>query len=1523
MTSNIGIGGFGPEPGARRALHRMLDVLREAGPAGTARLAHPAGAGRSGATSGPELSGTESSRQSVGVRGAAAEAMGAGARTTDLARLLSAHGAMSRLAPAALGAHAAVGELDVRRAAFAAVERTLADGARAVRGPIETLQRVLDSAATGSGSPGDLEGAGDDGSRGAGSAGPGQARSTTAGSSEVARSESPQGAVSTSAAQREVSARTAVTVREGAGALARAADRLDTLRLEAEAAVRATAAQVDALSQEVAAADRRARSQERSQARLDSERAEIRAALTRRDAAAREIVRLTGASVQVPSPGEAELADLPAARGAGATGSPGATASPTSSATSSATAGAGESGEREAMRITLAGRPLVDEQGGHSLLDRLGPGSGTTAGPDASAGAAGRGARADQAAADRAARERAAEERAAEERRTADRRDRGEQSETGPIDRRALQSAAERLAMAHVDDGDPSARAARERRLSDREAQQRIDDRRAVREQVRADVGVTGGDRPDAAASAAPSRADARDAEAGSRAVRSSSDPAQDAARARQEARAAELTAAAGASAAGRETRRELSRGEDAGAERAARLHDRDSRDRAADAREEARATARHTAGTDAAGDAERLVRKALARIDAQQAAAAVADLRDAQRADAEQADAVRATSPQVRGAVPESAEGRRAVSTPGASTGPGVDRIEADPIESVAGALAGRLAAAERIVPAAQEQLRAATQAYVRVVEALTAPGGPLAGHDLTDLVGRLGGAALSGGGASGAGASGMAPGAEAAPRPAPEVAGVLATIESARAQAGDQALLAQRRLDVLSVVDSVLADAPTSQAGGLVSAALGGAALSTSGAWQTSQGGQHLVSSLQSLNALTASLGAVAGLSAVVGPSAPTVSVSGSAGLVATPSASALDAAAPGRSGSASLPAGAGGTDVGGGIRSGASLGPVPGGAGSDAALLGAAGLATPAGVDGAGALRGSWTSGPGVRVALLAPPTPASPEGATPEGATPGSPAMGSAGTGPTGAPVVGGGIGTGAVDGLTSASAAAVGGPGAGQPRLGSAGPDAVSSAGAVGGALFAGDGASGSGTAGVAPTGVLTAMSAVLGPNALAGTGTTETGGAGVAPTAALATPAAPGELGEPAWGGPRIPYVVSVSVVSVAAAAVVATAPLQTGAVLNAGRGFSFALVTHAGTRGQATTSVSVGPGARLGTVAAAINASAAPVFAQVEGLGAGSTSGEPAEQRLVISATETGSDTSIALVDGLGSRRPSVLGAVAQVQAGADSLVHASFADGAVVGVSGATTSLPGALPGVDLALRGRSGEEPGAGSSVGLGDVALVQVRADTPAALRQLTTLVDAATSVLDGLAGRGAIDPVAAAALAQEPAIADLSTRIAAVLTGSAAASDASAITGSTALGSGVSGTVSGTGPTGAIGAEGRRALPGVQLDRQARLQVDAAAFELAHAADPYAVESQVHTAARELLAVAREASDPRSGVLHVRIVGESAFVQEYAVTQANVDERMQYRQDALLERVDAMQSLLDHLGAERQWLTTQV
>ena len=1546
VTSNIG--GFAGEPGASPALHRWLDVLRDAGPTGTARLAHPAGSGRAGS----------SDAAAAAAGGRSVSSAGAGARATDLGHLLRAHGAASRLAPAALGAHAAVGELDVRREAFAAVERTLADSVRALRAPVQALEPLLQqatAAADGAGATGSTaSGSTASGSTATGSTATGTAatgtppnRSTSpsAGPSANPMSVASSGSPSRSEAQREVAARTAVTVREGAGALARAADRLDTLRLEAEADVRATAAQVDALSQEVASADRRARMEARAQDRLDSERAGAREAQTRRDeaearrdTAARELVRLTGASVHVASAptsaaasgtvsGAFAAGSAGASGTAAATGVPGSASSLSSSGSPSAEP---ESGASAALRIMLGDRALVDEHGAHPLVVRSVPGAPPGVSDPAAVADAPRDARGDR-------------------REAAD-------PHTGAIDRRALQSAAARLAQADLEDGDPSARSSRERRISDREAQERVEDRRSVRERWAA---LDDGDSARAAASQRASQG-------------STTETSTDRSRAASESRPDVEPASREAS------HRERAEGSD-------RLERSDQLDRSErrEPRESSERRGSEDAARDAAGDADRLVRKALARIDAEHAAAAVADLRDGQRA-ADAAD--RAVQEAAEDAAREAADARTRAPRLQLSWADGAD------VEATAGVLAGRLAAAERIVPDAQERVQSAIRAYAQAVGALSLPGGALEGHDPADLLGSSAAAGRSAESAraesaraasgpeltpasrpGGSGreavegsASGPAPLAAAATRAAAGLTVAVRGVETARADAGEQAVLAQRRLDVLSVVDSVLADAPSSQAGSLVSAALGGGAAPT-GAWQTSQSGQHLVSSLQSLNAVTASLGAVAGLSAVVGPTAPTVTVSGSATLVATPSASALDGRLPG------LPAGqAGALPVGMSPDLVAGIGRAGGAIGGGGALAGAAGLgvspagpaaAGPVGSGGglSGAAEGSlgatlWTSGPGVRVALLAPAT-AGALAADPSLAGEGGPAGGSgavaasgtSGLGPD--PVAPGATATGGAPAPTSGAVPGGGAPAAQIPQS----PHGTGVAAVPG---TAGSGSSiPSGTPSLAATGPGLADSS----STQVGTGTAagSTGDPTFTPEApGLGLPAGPTGAAGPsaeaaAWSGPHIPYDVEVSVVSVAAAAAVATAPLPTGAVLNSGRGFSFALVTHAGSPGEATTSVSVGPGARLGTVAAAINASAAPVFAQVEGVGAGSP---PAEQRLLISATETGADTAIALVDGFGSRRPSALGGVAQVQAGADSVVQARFADGAVVGVSGATTSLPGALPGVDLALRAGSGGAagigagggtgsgtgtgPGAGAGISsgsgqgagagagpteVGATARVEVRADTPAALRQLTTLVDAATSVLDGLRGRGPIDPAAAGVLAQDPAIADLTTRIAAVLTGAAAASGSAGASGSAA----VSGTVSGAGASGAIGAVdaldpvGRRPLPGVHLDREARLQVDAEAFGLAHADDPYAVESQVHRAARELLAVAREASDPRTGVLPVRIVGESAFVQEYAVTQAGVDERMQYRQEALTDRVDAMQSLLVHLGAERQWLSTQV
>ncbi|MDO5712611.1 MAG: hypothetical protein Q4P32_12870, partial [Micrococcales bacterium] len=543
----------------------------------------------------------------------------------------------------------------------------------------------------------------------------------------------------------------------------------------------------------------------------------------------------------------------------------------------------------------------------------------------------------------------------------------------------------------------------------------------------------------------------------------------------------------------------------------------------------------------------------------------------------------------------------------------------------------------------------------------------------------------------------------------PSPQLTDVLAAVEAARADVGERALLAQRRLDVLSVVDSVLAGVPATQAGGLVSAGLGGGPAAL-GAWQTSRSGQHLVSSLQSLNALFASLGAVAGLSAVLGPTPPTVRTSGSSVVVATPSASALDS-----------PEGTGGSVTG-------SMAGMLGGS-----PLGSAAVAGTDGQGGVGAGDGLWVTGPGVRVSLVK------------------------------------------TSSGSADANRA---------PVPGGVNPSAV--ANTAGGSIPPQD--------------------------------------SGVASAPEVATgPAAP-------WQAPRIPYDGSLTVVSVAARAVVASAGLPTGMVLNAGRGFSFALITHAGGQTQATTSISVGPGARLSTLAAAINASSAPVYAQVEGFGTGS---QTPEERLVLFATETGADTDITIVDGLGSRRPSALGAIAHLRSGADSIVDALLRDGSVVRVASATTSLPGALPGVDIALRASGaliGAEPQPDATL----TAEVSVRPDTPAAARHLSVLVCAAAAVLDGLAGRGPIDVAAARALAQDPAVADLSARIAVVVGGPPAAGAGGVSANATPGGATAA-------PVGLPGAFAERPLgpplPGVHVDRHGRLQVDEEAFLLAHGMAP--------------------------------------------------------------------------------------
>lgn len=761
--------------------------------------------------------------------------------------------------------------------------------------------------------------------------------------------------------------------------------------------------------------------------------------------------------------------------------------------------------------------------------------------------------------------------------------------------------------------------------------------------------------------------------------------------------------------------------------------------------------------------------RDALARIGAAPTAPeAAAPSRRAQR------DAAGAADPAERGDPVEPADraGRLRWAEGGAVTG-------------VSGVLAGQLASAQRLVPMAADGLRDVQERFVASVRALAAPGAPLEGQDVEALLHPLTAAAAPGAPAGGAAPPpGPVPATASAGARAPAdsqatadadpdlvdvaldtLAGLPAALAGLRDSAADRLQGAQRRLDVLSVVDAVLAGgAPPADAGGLVSAAIGAAA--PSAGTQAAQSSQHLVSSLQAVNALTASLGTVAGLAAAVGPTPPIVSVSGSPQLVATPAGAVLGlTGVPSDPGSSASPSASSSVSS---VATPAGFGPVVGSLGP--ALPQEHGRET----------AGPWQPGAGVQVRMFSAP------------GAPGDLALGA-------------------------------------DPATGDE---------------------AGSRTAGPVP-----------------------------------------------GWAGPGIPFEADVTIHSVAASASVATATLPVGGVLNSGRGFSFALLTHADSASPQVTSVTVGEGARLRQVAGAINASGAPALARVEGL---STPTGPG-QRLVVTASDSGADTRLALVDGLGTTRPSVLGATVTLRSGADSVVDVAWADGAAVRITAPSSSLPGALPGVDLALRG------GADGPA----TARLEVGADAPAAWRRLETLGTGAAAVLDGLAGRSAIDAAAGRALAADPAIATLSSRIAAAL----------GLAGDETAPGGAAPAAAGATP-GSLAAA-RQSLPGLRLERDGRVLLDREAFLRAYDKDPGGLEARVQSAARELLSVARETTDPRSGVLPVRIMGEQAFVSEYSVGSAGVDERMQYRQDALEERTEAMQSLLVRLGQEQQWLGEQV
>lgn len=362
------------------------------------------------------------------------------------------------------------------------------------------------------------------------------------------------------------------------------------------------------------------------------------------------------------------------------------------------------------------------------------------------------------------------------------------------------------------------------------------------------------------------------------------------------------------------------------------------------------------------------------------------------------------------------------------------------------------------------------------------------------------------------------------------------------------------------------------------------------------------------------------------------------------------------------------------------------------------------------------------------------------------------------------------------------------------------------------------------------------------------------------------------------------------------------------GEVLGAGEPFTLGIVSGVGVPGaEATTLVTLPGGATLADVAAAINAAPAGARASVGAAGPG------AEQLEVVSAA-TGRGSGVTVTDG--AEPPgasSALGPFTEEAGGGDTVVRASTSGGAPLSFTSPTPLVSGVVPGLDLTVHRAA---PGGAVTLTL-----------TP----DPTSALNRAQALLDGVAAVGALTASSAppppggflgglrAAVSAGSSPATSMSPTASMASGLAQAATPGARDEAVAVGRAVGAAIDAA----LVDSGGRPLLPGVTKDRDGRYVFDREQFGRAYVRDAHEVESALTRVSASLGEVVKEASDPRTGVLPVRIVGEQAMRPEYTVTDAGVDERLGYREEELQRRSEALQTLLERLEGQRDWLTAQV
>ncbi|WP_168582182.1 FlgK family flagellar hook-associated protein [Gephyromycinifex aptenodytis] len=118
----------------------------------------------------------------------------------------------------------------------------------------------------------------------------------------------------------------------------------------------------------------------------------------------------------------------------------------------------------------------------------------------------------------------------------------------------------------------------------------------------------------------------------------------------------------------------------------------------------------------------------------------------------------------------------------------------------------------------------------------------------------------------------------------------------------------------------------------------------------------------------------------------------------------------------------------------------------------------------------------------------------------------------------------------------------------------------------------------------------------------------------------------------------------------------------------------------------------------------------------------------------------------------------------------------------------------------------------------------------------------------------------------------------------------------------------------------VGADGRPLVPGLSRTHDGRLALDREAFVRAYLRNAPGVEEAMGKVAAASGDVVEKTSDPRTGILPVRIQGELELHRDYSIGDAGIDERLAYEQGQLTLKAEALRSLLVRLNDEEEFLS---